>query len=525
MRSHHVQRVLVGILVAAAYVGAAKLGIELSVAHGVITPVWAPPGSRSPRSSSSAAALAGGRARRLIANATSGASICSTQRASRSATRSRRSSAASLLRRVGFRPALDRVRDVFALDRPRARSLQHDDRATNGVTTLWLSGDVAGARLRLGVAALVDRRRDGRPDRGAAHLRALRRRPWRSSDRRARLEGLVRPRRRSSRLSAIVFLGGCWRYPHLLFPLLSGRRSASGSSARSTSSFVVAAIAVAGADRGHDADRRRRARPRSSRSSRALTAGVAISLLILGAVLAERSRARAAARSAPTRASPRPRRSRTSAAGSGTSPPTGSPGRTSSTASRASSRSRSQLTYERVSSTASIPTIASGSRAIVEHALARVRGPFDFEHRVVLPDGARPLAARVGPGHRRRGRDAGAHGRHRAGRHRAQAGRRAARHDPLGRLARAAHAADVDHRLLDDAEGAGRDPRPSVRGRDGRALGDQSAQARPPALRPARPRPAPPRLRAAERSRRPTSASSSTTSSPRCVRRHVGRSH
>ena len=31
-------------LVAGAYVGAAQLGLELSVAHGVITPVWPPTG-------------------------------------------------------------------------------------------------------------------------------------------------------------------------------------------------------------------------------------------------------------------------------------------------------------------------------------------------------------------------------------------------------------------------------------------------------------------------------------------------
>ena len=32
------------VVVSGLYVGAAKLGIELSVAHGVITPVWAPTG-------------------------------------------------------------------------------------------------------------------------------------------------------------------------------------------------------------------------------------------------------------------------------------------------------------------------------------------------------------------------------------------------------------------------------------------------------------------------------------------------
>ena len=48
-----------------------------------------------------------------------------------------------LLQRVGFRPALGRVRDVLALV-VLAAVLSTTIAATNGVTTLWLSGDVAG---------------------------------------------------------------------------------------------------------------------------------------------------------------------------------------------------------------------------------------------------------------------------------------------------------------------------------------------------------------------------------------------
>jgi integral membrane sensor domain MASE1 len=37
-------RVVLGLAVVTAYVGSAKLGLALSVEHGVITPVWAPTG-------------------------------------------------------------------------------------------------------------------------------------------------------------------------------------------------------------------------------------------------------------------------------------------------------------------------------------------------------------------------------------------------------------------------------------------------------------------------------------------------
>jgi integral membrane sensor domain MASE1 len=40
----HARPVLLGAALAGAYVGAAKLGLNLDVSHGVITPVWAPSG-------------------------------------------------------------------------------------------------------------------------------------------------------------------------------------------------------------------------------------------------------------------------------------------------------------------------------------------------------------------------------------------------------------------------------------------------------------------------------------------------
>src|SRR5687768_4952802 len=101
--------------ISGAYVASAKFGIGLSVAHGVITPVWAPSGIAL------ASLLLFGRGLwpavavgACIANATSGAepllaaaiAVGNTLEAVVGAT---------LLRRVGFRVTLDRVRDVLAL--------------------------------------------------------------------------------------------------------------------------------------------------------------------------------------------------------------------------------------------------------------------------------------------------------------------------------------------------------------------------------------------------------------------------
>ena len=127
-------------VIAGVYVGAAKLGIELSVAHGVITPVWAPAGIAlaslvlfGPRLWPAVALGA------LIANATSGASIVEAVVISTGNTLEA-VVGATVLRRIGFRPALDRVRDVLALASIGAIA-STTIAATNGVTTLWIAGD------------------------------------------------------------------------------------------------------------------------------------------------------------------------------------------------------------------------------------------------------------------------------------------------------------------------------------------------------------------------------------------------
>jgi PAS domain S-box-containing protein len=279
------EALLMGVLFVA-YVSAAKLGIELSVAHGVISPVWAPTGI-----SLAALVLYGPRLwpavalGALVANVTSGldpvdAAFISVGNTLEAVVGS------MLLLRVGFRPAIDRVRDVFSL-LVYGAVLSTAIAATNGVTTLWFSGElersygsewllwwIGDAMGNLIVAPLIF---------------VFWTRPWRQLDLRARLEGLVVLAALVA-LSATVFLGGQWRYPHLLFPMLIWATLRFQQLGAVTSSFVVAAFAVTGAVRGTALVGHGSA-TEIVQILEALTAGVAVSLLILGAVLAERSEA------------------------------------------------------------------------------------------------------------------------------------------------------------------------------------------------------------------------------------------
>jgi integral membrane sensor domain MASE1 len=117
------------------YVGAAKLGIGLHVSHGVITPVWAPSGIAL-----AAVLLFGLRvwpavaAGAFVANATSGVSIWIALGISVGNTLEA-VSGGYLLGRLGFRPALGRVRDVLAYVAV-AMLAATPLAATNGVTIL-----------------------------------------------------------------------------------------------------------------------------------------------------------------------------------------------------------------------------------------------------------------------------------------------------------------------------------------------------------------------------------------------------
>jgi PAS domain S-box-containing protein len=271
------------------YVGAAKLGIELSVAHGVITPVWAPTGIAlaalilfGPRF---AAAVAIGA---LIANATSGASLPEAGFISAGNTLEALVGR-ELLVRARFRPSLDRVRDVLAFV-VLAACVSTTVAATNGVTTLLVGGSVSGSSYgsewvlwwagdatgNLIVAPLI-----------LVWATARRRRPSRAEV----MEALIVLALLAG-VSSFVFLAGYWRYPHLLFPILVWAALRFRQPGAVTASFVVSAIAVAGAVAGQT--------PLGSGSAtevvqilEALLAGIAVAMLLLGAVLSERDSAAA----------------------------------------------------------------------------------------------------------------------------------------------------------------------------------------------------------------------------------------
>jgi PAS domain S-box-containing protein len=279
-------------VLAAVYVAAAKLGIELSVAHGVITPVWAPTGIAI-----AALFLFGTRLwpavalGALLANATSDVSL-GVSAAIAVGNTLEAVVAGELLRRAGVRPALDRVRDVLALILLAATAAPLIA-ATNGVTALSVAGDVDsyGSEWLLwwvgdAMGALIV----------APLILVWSTNPLRGITRRRLFEGAVVVAVLAG-LSVLVFLAGYWRYPHLVFPVLIWATLRFRQAGAVTSSFLVTAIAVAGAVEGST--------PFADRSEteivqilEGLLGAVAVSLLILGAVLEERSRADAQASSA-----------------------------------------------------------------------------------------------------------------------------------------------------------------------------------------------------------------------------------
>jgi PAS domain S-box-containing protein len=272
---------------AAVYVAAAKLGIELSVARGVVTPVWAPTGIAIAalflfgRNLWPAVALGA-----LVANATSDASL-GVSAAIAGGNTLEALVGSELLRRADVRPALDRVRDVIALILLAAVAAPVIA-ATNGVTALWIAGDVGsssyGSEWLLwwvgdAMGALVVA-----PLALVWSTNPLRRiHGWRRVEAVVLVTVLVA-------ISVFVFLAGSWRYPHLIFPILIWATLRFRQPGAVTGSFLVTAIAIAGAVDGSI--------PLADRSDteivqilEGLLGGVAVSLLILGAVLEERVRA------------------------------------------------------------------------------------------------------------------------------------------------------------------------------------------------------------------------------------------
>jgi signal transduction histidine kinase len=263
------------------YLGAAKIGIGLDVAHGVITPVWAPSGI----------ALAvlvlfglrfwpGVALGAFAANGTSGVSVLLAAGIAAGNTLEA-AGGAYLLHRVAFRPSLGRVKDVlsFVVLGGLGCTLLA---ATNGTTLLYLTdhvqdygsnwllwwfGDAAGILLVAPLILVLVTHRRLRPSAEQAQ-------EWL-----VLIAGLVA-------VSSVVFFAGAWRYPYLIFPFLIWAPLRFRQLGAASASFAVGALATFGAVHGRV--------PIGSNPTegvqilQALISVVAISLLIVGATLAER---------------------------------------------------------------------------------------------------------------------------------------------------------------------------------------------------------------------------------------------
>jgi PAS domain S-box-containing protein len=283
-------------LLTGAYVGAAKLGLELSVSHGVITPVWAPSGI-----SLAALLILGLRywpavaLGAFVANATSDASVAVAAGIAVGNTLEAVVGAA-LVRRLGFSARLDRVRSVLALVVGGA-VISTAISATNGVTILtladatedsfgsawllWWFGDAVGDLMVAPLLLVAFAFRGRRPS--TAQI----------------LEGLALLAAAAG-VSALVFLAGAWRYPYLIFPVLLWAALRFKQVGAATTAFIVGAVgtwgAVSGAvPIGADTPTER------VQIAQALFAVVAVSLLVVGATLAEREAGAVALSQAATR--------------------------------------------------------------------------------------------------------------------------------------------------------------------------------------------------------------------------------
>jgi PAS domain S-box-containing protein len=269
-------------LICGCYIGAAKLGINLDVAHGVITPVWAPSGIAL-----AALLILGLRywpaiaIGAFVANVTSDASAAVAAGIAVGNTLEPVIGAA-LVRRIGFRPQLDRVRTVVALTG--AALLSTAVSATNGVSVLtlagerqdpygeawvlWWFGDAVGVLMVAPLLLVLY---------GWRHIRLSARQIVEGVAVLAAVAGL----------SAFVFLGGAWRYPYMLFPFLLWATLRFQALGAAVSSFLVGAIGTWGAVAG-EIPLRGASPTERVQVAQALFAVVAVSLLVMGATLAER---------------------------------------------------------------------------------------------------------------------------------------------------------------------------------------------------------------------------------------------
>jgi len=271
-------------VVATAYVAAGKLGITLSVAHGVITPVWAPSGIAL------AALLVFGRSLwpavvigAFLTNVTSGADppvaagiACGNTLEALAG--------AFLLEKVRFRIDLERVRDVLALVVLGA-GLCTLISATNGIVVLslagtapvgsdwvlWWFGDAVGVLMVTPLLLVAYAHRATRPTK-------------------ARVLEVLLFLLSLTAISAFVFLGGAWRYPYLIFPPLLWAAFRLHQLGAAVSSFLVGALATWGTVVGRVPIDETSATGRVQ-VIQALVGVLAISLLLVGATLAEREAA------------------------------------------------------------------------------------------------------------------------------------------------------------------------------------------------------------------------------------------
>jgi PAS domain S-box-containing protein len=195
---------------------------------------------------------------------------------------------AVLVRRLGFRPELDRVRSVISLTVGGAL-LSTAVGATNGVSVLSIAGERQDPFLDAWVLWWFG---DAVGDLMVAPL-LLVLFCWRSvrlSSRQA-LEGAVLLAAVAG-VSAFVFLGGAWRFPFVLFPLLLWGAFRFKTAGAAAVNFLVGAMATWGAIAGEipiSAD----TTTERVQIAQALFALVAVTLLVMGATLAEREAGRA----------------------------------------------------------------------------------------------------------------------------------------------------------------------------------------------------------------------------------------
>jgi PAS domain S-box-containing protein len=273
------------IALCALYVAAGKIGLSLAFVHASASAVWPPTGIAlaallilGPRYWPAVALGA------FVSNATSG--VSPEVAAAISVGNTLEALAGMyLLHRVDFRPSLERARDVLWLALL-AAFMSTAISATNGVTTLALAGSSAASPY--GSAWVLWWLGDAMGDLLVAPMLLIAATRLPKLDRRRAVEAVALLALLGA-TSAAVFLGGSWRYPYPIFPLLVWATLRFRQLGAAVGCLVVAAIAVAGVVSGDtplggDATT-------TVQILQALLAFVAVSLLVLGAALTEREEA------------------------------------------------------------------------------------------------------------------------------------------------------------------------------------------------------------------------------------------